>query len=458
MKNYSLKPTDENALLTMKSDLIGRNLSVFQFLQLLDALDDSCTIAVNGEWGEGKTFFVRQVKLILDALNSNSTMSEEVRNSIRRMIPKNYKFEENYATVYYDAWLNDNHADPILSLIYAIVSSSQSEFTLEKKRSLTDSLAAIAGALSGRDISNALETVRGQDLFAEMKNTDDIRCMVKEFIDSLIHEHGNRLIVFIDELDRCKPDYAVRFLERIKHYFDDKRVVFVFSVSLSQLQWTVKSYYGSGFNATRYLDKFFDLRITLPKVNYDKFINQHLGLEGGYYIYDTVCVEVAKYFNFSLREVERYIRLIKIAAHQAAHSFSGGFPEFKAIEFSVIYVVPIIIGLQMADMQEYENFMAGTDATHFLKILQNPNIQMRTEYLLEPAESYNENEKVFEKAGASVKLQDRLLRVYNALFSRIFDTKYRENEIGAMSFSLDTRKNIGEVVALTSRFADYKFE
>lgn len=458
MKNYSLKPTEENALQLMKSDPIGRNQAVFRFVQMLDNIDDCCTIAVNGEWGAGKTFFIRQVKLILDAQNPQSKMDKELRNDVNRLIPDDFKYQNSYATVYYDAWLNDVHEDPILSLIYAIVSSNQSEFTLEKKRSILNGAAAIASALSGRDFSKVWKEAKGEDLFAEMKNADDIRCMVRGFINSLIYEHGNRLVIFIDELDRCKPDYAIRFLERIKHYFDNEQVVFVFSVSLSQLQWTVKSYYGSGFNATRYLDKFFDLRTTLPKVDYDKYINRRFGFEGSYYIFDTVCVETIKYFDFSLRESERYIRLVKIAARQSAHRFSGGFPEHRAVQFSVLYVVPIIIGLQMADMQDYMDFVEGRDAKHMLEILQSPNIRLRTDYLMLPNESYNEVERTFEKTGSSVKLEDRLLAVYDALFSKLYDNRYHENDVGAMSFSMDARKNIDEIVALISRFADYKFE
>ena len=75
-----------------------------------------------------------------------------------------------------------------------------------------------------------------------------------------------------------------------------------------------------------------------------------------------------------------------------------------------------------------------------------------------PNESYNEDTRTFEKAGSSVKLEDRLLAVYDALFSKLYDNRYRENDVGAMSFSMDTRKNIDEIVALISRFADYKFE
>ena len=259
MKNYSYNPTDENALHLLKSDLIGRKQDIMQFLTLLSHMEDDCySIALNGEWGSGKTFFIKQVKLLLDAKNPHSRISDDLRQAITKVTPHGFSIPESYTTVYYDAWINDSHNDPILSLIYATMTSDQSEFIPEKSRSLSDTAAAIASAISGRDVSTLLQQVKGSDTFAHLRSSDEIHSLVKEFIDQLIHEHGNRLVFFIDELDRCKPDYSIQFLERIKHYFDDNRITFVFAVSLSQLQWTVKSYYGSEFNATRYLDKFFD--------------------------------------------------------------------------------------------------------------------------------------------------------------------------------------------------------
>ena len=64
-----------------------------------------------------------------------------------------------------------------------------------------------------------------EDKLSAIKKNEDLKEKIREFINLLIEEHGNRLVFFIDELDRCKPDYAIRFLERIKHYFDDERTL-----------------------------------------------------------------------------------------------------------------------------------------------------------------------------------------------------------------------------------------
>lgn len=70
MKNYSFKPTDKNTLELLRTNSIGRLQYALRFITLLSHMEDDCySIALNGDWGSGKTFFIKQAKLILDAYN-----------------------------------------------------------------------------------------------------------------------------------------------------------------------------------------------------------------------------------------------------------------------------------------------------------------------------------------------------------------------------------------------------
>lgn len=459
MKNYSYKPTDENALQLLNSDIIGRGQDIKQFMMLLSNMEDDCySIALNGEWGSGKTFFIKQIKLLLDAQNPHSSMDDKFRDTVLNTVGSNFRIPDSYTTVYYDAWINDNHNDPILSLVYATISDDQRDLSTDKNRSLSDTVAALASAVSGRDISSLLQQLKGTDTFSSLKSEDSTRSLVKDFIDQLIQEHGNRLVFFIDELDRCKPDYAIRFLERIKHYFDDDRVTFVFAVSLSQLQSTVKRYYGLEYNATRYLDKFFDLRISLRSIDLDSFFSYQLSM-GQNYIFDVVSIECAKYFNFSLREAERYGRMMKIAGN-AIRKQSNGFPEQNAILFASCYIVPIIIALQMYDVELYNRFMAGLDPTPMVNILLRPNIRIRADYLLSSQETYLEETQIIsnENGEKSITLSERLKEVYSVLFSMPPERGWRETTIGRMRFEYSTRRCIEEIASMLSPRSEYQFE
>lgn len=457
MKKYSLQPTDENAINLLQKDPIGRNTNVFRFISLLSHIEESCTIAINGEWGSGKTFFVRQAKLILDALNEHSAMDKETRAMIKGLAAQQIREDtECYSTVYYDAWMYDNDDDPILSLVYATIVSNQAFFSEGKKRSILGNVTALAGALTGRDIHALLKEASGKDVFASFRDADEIREMVKRFIDSLIEERGNRLVFFVDELDRCKPDYAIRFMERIKHYFDDERVTFVFSVSLSQLQATVKKYYGTEFNATRYLDKFFDLRVSLPSPDMKRFLQTRLGVWENT-LADSVCIEAVKQYGLSLRETERFVRLAKICVYPAVRNAYSGALESNARLFFVIYILPLMLVLQMTDTQAYHEFVTGKNAQPLIDVLRWPNIRFEYSFLLGQGEHYDDANNEIVTNAAKVPISERLKELYEAFFAQheLLNSRFGEISIGRISITNEVKNYAKSVISLLSQFSDY---
>lgn len=77
MKSYELQPTYENILNTYLQNTINRNTDIHRFISILNTVEGNTSIALDGRWGSGKTFFVKQVKLILDALNDNLDSSHK---------------------------------------------------------------------------------------------------------------------------------------------------------------------------------------------------------------------------------------------------------------------------------------------------------------------------------------------------------------------------------------------
>ncbi len=84
------------------------------------------------------------------------------------------------------------------------------------------------------------------------------------------------LIVVIDELDRCRPDYALRFLETIKHVFEVPYVTFIVAANARELSQTVKGVYGDGFDGSGYLERFFDIWLPLPVGDRENFVKRCL--------------------------------------------------------------------------------------------------------------------------------------------------------------------------------------
>lgn len=459
MRNYSLNPTEENAYKLLRENPIQRNEYVFQFVRLLTHMEDNCySVALNGDWGSGKTFFVKQVKLILDAHNPQFRMEDETRREIRTL----YKADEkpnSYATVYYDAWTYDNHDDPILSLVYAASQSGQKADLSDSPSHVLEAAAAVFDAFTGKNLTSlvkGLGKVEIKDRLSEIRDTEELKSKIHEFIDTLTAEKANRLVFFIDELDRCKPDYAIRFLERIKHYFDDERITFVFSVSLTQLQWTIRNYYGNGFDATKYLDMFFDLRVSIPNADYERFLRDRLEI-GSDETAGIVCHEVVRQFNFSLRQAERYARLIKIAEPQFDWlRRSTSFDLDRA--FTASYIIPIIIGLQMYDLDMYHRFVTGNDSTPMKKILMGIGILECTPFLAREESLIHNGEdiEIRDESGVNlVKVADRLEEIYQAIFGRKDVFGDRTKYIGMMRFTDRTRSYVEGITAMLFPGANY---
>lgn len=125
MKKSVLLPTNENLLITIKEDALERNADLNSFCQLLSHQDSINSIALDGRWGSGKTFFVKQCALLINAKNSLSNIDKRIAQSILEATKQSNSFEgltdNKLLAVYFDAWENDSEEDPVLSLIYRIV-------------------------------------------------------------------------------------------------------------------------------------------------------------------------------------------------------------------------------------------------------------------------------------------------------------------------------------------------
>ena len=355
--------------------------------------------------------------------------------------------------VYYDAWSNDNDEDPILSLIYEIIKNTAQNCKVKKSTDYLKAAALLADCFTGKNVSSIVEVMRNNDLLAELNLEKEVHDLVADFLDSLLSEQGNRLIVFIDELDRCKPEYAVRLLERIKHYFSNDRITFVFSVNIEELQHTIKRYYGEGFDACRYLDRFFDYRIALPLADMSLYYRE-IGLENGACVYKAVCKSVIAYYNFGLREIEKYYRMAKIAAYKVTHSnFHFHAYDEEALKFSTFFIVPIIIGLRMTDVSLYHDFITGKNPAPLIDILGNgAMVSGFFAQLLDSSETFENDSKGIKHV---VLLQDKLNAVYKALFDEKGKDKWGEVRVGHYTFGRDTKETVLRIANLLSEFASY---
>lgn len=458
MKSLDLTPTNENVYNSLINDSIGRGEFVRQFVKMLNAIEDNCTIALEGNWGSGKTLFVKQVKMVLDAHNPNyqpvnGFLTEERRKVIKEKCSE-FNAEDGSTElkpqlcVYYDAWQNDNDEDPILSLVYSIVKETGPDFSFSKKSTL-NICSELINLVCDKDISKLINVLKGENALDLIRKTKDEADKVSEFLQSLLPEVGKRLIVFVDELDRCKPSYAVKILERIKHYFLDEEITFVFSVNINELQHTIKKHYGNDFDATRYLDRFFDLRATLPKFDLEKYY-ANIGFELNEKMFNYVCASVINKYQFEMRNIAKYIRLAKIAVPKSVRKGDMLFvPEKSALFIYNIYVIPIMIGLKLTDAKRFENFVNGKDCTPLLDFQKCFSMGCFVDLAFERYEKSSN-----DKAAA---IEKKIKEIYDAIFVEKYeDESYRL--IGDMYFDKKTKDSVMCIAGLMSSSASFDEE
>lgn len=457
MNSFELIPTEENIIRTLKKDLLKRNKDLVRFYDLILAQEGASSIAIDGRWGSGKTFFVKQSMLLINAKNPMSCMVEEKKESIISVLPFPQKAEEvseNYdVSVYYDAWENDNDTDPVLSLIYEIIKQLGMNYTFESDSNTFKLAGSILEAFTGRNINGIIENLKSENPLTKIKEEKDLYENIKNFFTELLVERGNRLVVFIDELDRCKPSYAVQLLERIKHYLCDEKITFVFSVNLGELQHTIKHYYGNTFDACRYLDRFFDMRITLPPADKTAFYKE-MGLESSY-VLEKICRKVIDTYNMELREATRFYRQVKTAAYEPTHNsskFKFYFSEGEGKQLMLLYVVPILVGLKMVDVSLYNDFICGRSSKPLMDIYEDSD---KGEWLV--ARLLNRNETFeLEEGKTLVTVEQKIQQLYDAIFVTEYTGNVYRTILGECEFDGNSKNFVKGVESMLSVYADYE--
>ena len=457
MKSFDLLPTEDNLVNTFTNDSIERASSVFSFVKLLCNIESAFTIAVDSAWGNGKTFFVKQTKMVLDSLNKDNPFSKTDNGLKIKKKWDSLNRQENmdvtpFLTTYYDSWEHDNEDDPLLSLIFEIMKENYCIQNIPNQRDWVSIITKLVDVFTSRNVSAFIESLQGEDLFAKPRKNDDIRQTINSFFDAFLKINNKKLIVFIDELDRCSPEYAVKLLERVKHYMHNESIIFVFSINQIELQKTIRKHYGEDFDACRYLDRFFSLRFELPEADINKFLNT-LGLIKHENLREATCFECIKLLNMSLREMSKYLNLSKMSAYVATDSERASRIRMTLYDDGYIHMfcysifIPIALALKICNADAYNLFINGKSSEWLGRVLLSDTIYKWVfNYLTEK----NDNDYITTEVKETI-----VSRLYEAMLVKQYDNGYSNpTKIGTLRVNKNIKKNIVEAISLASKYTD----
>lgn len=224
--------------------------------------NESLVISINAPWWEWKTHFLKMWKNYL--INDKSKK-----------------------VIYFNSFKNDYLEDPFTALLWELVKEFDADKTttdkiLDKWINVLKGILPLwwkiwARFILGWDIKwidDKIEELVEWDIVEWIKNTlseyskqEDTVKAFRDTLEEIIKDKWD-VIFIIDELDRCRPDFALRLLERIKHFFEIKGLYFVLWINKKQLENYISSIYGN-IDTKKYLQKFIDIEAILPK-NIDK--------------------------------------------------------------------------------------------------------------------------------------------------------------------------------------------
>jgi hypothetical protein len=397
-------------------DLLERNKEIEILSPIIENVNSSLVLAVNAPWGTGKTTFVE--------------------------LWRDYLENKGLKVIFFNAWETDFAEDPLIALISTLdkwVQSLDDGYFKHKvwsdfKQKLVPKIlkrSAIAGAKLAtagildieKDYEKILSDLSGEitgdliDKFNEKSQAiTQFKDVIKKVLDKL-PEYQQNLIIFIDELDRCRPTYAIELLERIKHLFDIERLVFILSTDTEQLAHSICAVYGNDFDAKKYLDRFIDLDYSLKEPNLKKYIESQFeslsitkfyeNQRDGTYYQEFVVMLIfflAKRLRLKLRDINLLItRLVLV----------WSIPDRKSISETILI---ILIILREYNYKLYKNYQLNPkDITPVIEFL---------------ADGISEIEFTSEKEHAQETYMDVFIQVASVLIA--YSEEHSEEKINGL--------------------------
>lgn len=333
-------------------DLFKRKEIAGNYSKIIKSIIQPYVLSINARYGSGKTFFLKR-------------WSEQLKQD-----------EEH--VIFFNAWDCDYVEKPLLPFLYNFLEQlkQQKLVTYDFKEDLNNckdiivkSLKSFIDKSSGGIINiDELKKYKNADFIKtpqistleEYNQLQDTLCNFKKGLQEVIKKlEGKNLYIFIDELERCRPTFAIELLEAVKHLFNVKGLVFILGIDRNQLKHTISNVYGCGMDGEGYLRRFIDLELELPQANLSDYIYflkdkfEIKNLQGGTYGNWVIGYsEFHRYFeifmqlySFQLREIEQIYYKFNVIT--------------KMLDENTIKITPLLallMVLKAKDKELYNNF------------------------------------------------------------------------------------------------------
>lgn len=242
---------EEPIILNKENDYLGTFEKARAIINFIEAdnqiLEKSNMIAIYGEWGSGKSSMMR-------------TIDEGLQ-------------DKKYEKIWIDMWKEEgDYSNLSIKILNKILESIKLDTTVRKN--LLNAFINLGKGISiniplvSYDMEKAFEQIE-----KEINPNNNIDNFIKNFQDKIekyISENNKKIIVFLDDLDRCNSENMLNIIYNIKLILSVKNIIFIFGIDKEAVSLALKNKYNNEINkAENFLDKLFPISFNMPKNTFD---------------------------------------------------------------------------------------------------------------------------------------------------------------------------------------------
>ncbi len=224
------------------NDRLSRRESVESLCSILHNAERPLVVSVEGAYGTGKSSYLGMCAAYLEQLGA--------------------------LTVQFNAWQQGHTNRPLIDLVAALSTQLDSRATWDKVKSAAKQAGWRAASILTKELIAPLDA-DSPAVFQAWADIEDAIATFKSSLHDQVRGLDRKLVIFVDELDRCEPTYALDLLNKARHLFDVEGVAIVFGVNRSELGHAVETQYGPGCDIDGYLRRFVDLSMQLRQPTTD---------------------------------------------------------------------------------------------------------------------------------------------------------------------------------------------
>lgn len=290
-----------------KVDLLNRGEFIENLKSIVKMLADKkqgCCFAIDGAWGSGKSFVLEKFENEIKLAASEETV------------------DDKYLVFHYDCWKYDYYEEPAIAIVAAMQDTTDKELSVFSKtvengaklawNTTKGVLTKVASELCKNKIGIDLVEIASEvledydedkdkefdSLYGFKRALDKTRAGIKEIAED------KTVVVVVDELDRCLPEYAIKVLERLHHIFTDiENVIVIISMDKNQLTHSIKGIYGD-IPVDKYLRKFISFRVNLDNGNASKYFDKYQSYTSMFDCTENEKIEIEEFFVEVMRDID----------------------------------------------------------------------------------------------------------------------------------------------------------